>query len=114
MSSKRQINICKMIQGDKQTIRESLNSSNDLVRIDGILWTAYHRYTDADIINRLKELKADEAASFGYTVGNFAVSALDVLGAEKYTGGDKSQKDLIEGFIPSEKEAAEILKRNSV
>ena len=77
MKSKRQDDICRMIRGDRQTIRKSLDSSNALVRIDGIIWTTYHSYADTGIVNRLKELKSDEVGSFGYTVGNFAVAALE-------------------------------------
>lgn len=94
-------NICKMIKGDKAIIKECLFSESKYVRMDAILWAAYHKLKDTDIVERISELKSDNSSGLGYTVGNYAVSALDVLGIEEYAGNDESQKALILNFLPT-------------
>lgn len=105
--NKRANNICKMIKGDKETIKECLFSESKYVRMDAILWAAYHKFKDTDITERIVELKSDFAGGLGYTVSNYAISALDILEIEKYTGKDESQIALIHNFLPT-KELAEL------
>ncbi|MDE5772816.1 MAG: hypothetical protein K2I06_14560 [Ruminococcus sp.] len=113
VKNNRSINICKMISGDKEAIRKSLFSESKYVRMDALIWATYHCITENDIIERIKDLKKDNAVLSGYTIGNFAIAALENLNSEKYDGNDEYQKSLIKNFVPSKEKAAEILKINS-
>lgn len=113
MKNNRSINICKMILGDKETIIKSLFSESKYARIDALIWATYHCVTESDIIERIKDLKKDDSVLAGYTVGNFAIAALENLNLEKYDGDDEYQKSLIKNFVPSKEKANEILKINS-
>lgn len=112
MKSKRSINICRMISGDRDLIAKSLFSENKYVRMDAILWATYHHMSTPDIIDRIKDLKKDDSLFLGYTISNFAIAALDNLGIEKYHGKDDYQKELIKSFIPTKDQVEEILKAN--
>ena len=113
MSSKRKMQICEMIQGNIELISGCLDSKNELVRMDAILWAAYHNCNDESTVSRIKELKTDSSGSMGYTVGDYAVAALDRLNIEKYSGNDRYMKAFIDGFIPTKQEAENILRNNS-
>lgn len=102
-----------MISGDKKAIKKGLFSESKYVRMDALIWATYHYITENDIIERIKDLKKDDSVLSGYTVGNFAVAALENLNLEKYDGDDEYQKSLIKNFVPSKEKATEILKINS-
>ena len=111
MMSKREKNICEMIKGNKAVIKECLYSESKYVRMDSLLWTAYHKFSDPEIIERIIELKSDDSVLSGYTVGNYAIAALDALNIEKYSGDDDFQQDLIAEFTPTELQAESFLEQ---
>ncbi len=112
VKNNRSMNICKMISGDKEVIRMGLFSESKYIRMDALIWATYHCITENDIIERIKDLKKDNDVLSGYTVGNFAVAALENLNLEKYDGNDEYQKSLIKNLVPSKEKATEILKMN--
>ena len=100
--SNRVTEICRMIRGNQKTILDGLFSNNPYLRMDAILWLTYHKMKTHAIIEKLRELKNDEFFLMGFTVGNYAIAALEVLGVESYTGNDEYQKKLNMNFLPTE------------
>lgn len=113
MKPNRSENICNMIKGNKETIKNCLYSESQYTRMDAILWATYHKYKDYDIIERIIDLKIDNEGGMGYSVGNYAIAALDILNIEKYSGDENSQKDLISNFLPTKEAAENAFKINS-
>lgn len=113
MRSKRITNICKMVSGDKEIIKSSLFSESKYERMDALIWATYHKITENDVIERIKELKEDDSVVSIHTVGNYAVAALANLNIEKYSGNNKNQKELIKYFAPTKERAKTILKNYS-
>ena len=71
-------------------------SKGALYRCNGILYAVKEGMTDEETINLLRGLKKDSVLIMGRPVGWYAISALEMLGAEKYTG---SNPDIL-SFIP--------------
>ena len=113
MNSRRQIQICRMIQGDLNLIFECLQSQNELVRMDALLWAAYHGFSESNVASRIIELKNDDTAVMGFTVSDYAIAALDRLNIEKYSGKDFRMEEFIRNFVPTKQEVEEILRRNN-
>lgn len=90
------ITIERMRNGDREAIMKSLSCQGAIYRMDAIAFASLNNIKDAEIVKRLKELKKDDVFLDGYTVGDFAVAALDNLGIEKYIGDDVRMKNLIE------------------
>ena len=85
-----------MRNGDREAIMKGLSCQGAIYRMDAIAFASLNNIKDAEIVKRLKELKKDDVFLDGYTVGDFAVAALDNLGIEKYIGDDVRMKNLIE------------------
>jgi hypothetical protein len=88
--------IKKMYSGDKSAVREGLDQPGALYRFNGIVCATLFNYTDEDIIDRIKALKDDHVFFSGYTVSDFAIAALSVLGIEEYKGDSRKINSLIE------------------
>ena len=86
----------RMRNGDREAIMKGLSCQGAIYRMDAIAFASLNNIKDAEIVKRLKELKKDDVFLDGYTVGDFAVAALDNLGIEKYIGDDVRMKNLIE------------------
>lgn len=101
--------ICKMIHGDKQAIRDGLLSDNPYLRIDALLWIAYHHMNLPELIEKIHELKNDDSQIMGYTVSSHAIATLDALGIEAYNGNDQYQKALNANIVPTKEQAEAFL-----
>ena len=89
----------RMRNGDREAVIKCLSCQGAIYRMDAIAFASLNNMKDAEIIEKLMELKKGRVFLDGYTVGDFAVAALDNLGIEKYTGDDRRMKELIEsGF----------------
>lgn len=86
----------RMKKGDKSAILEGLRHSGALFRINGIMNAERYSLKDKEIIDSILNLKCDKISFDGYSVSDFAISALDLLNLEKYEGNDVAIKQLIE------------------
>ena len=93
------ITIERMRNGDREAIMKSLSCQGAIYRMDAIAFASLNNMNDTETVEKLMELKKDDVFLDGYTVGDFAVAALDNLGIEKYKGDNILVKNLIEsGF----------------
>lgn len=94
--------IAKMISGDREAILQGLSHPGAIYRMNAIGQVYLNNMRDAEIIEKLMELKMDDVKLNGYTAGDFAVAALHNFGIEKYEGDKRHLKELIEskfGFL---------------
>ena len=110
MKNNRTDEIRMMMLGNRSEIERGLNSDNKCLRLDGLLWATYHNINDENVIERIRELKYDEESAMGFKVSDYAVAALDILGVEKYQGGDERLSDLIKNFLPSKSDVEKAIK----
>lgn len=110
MKLNRSERIMLMMLGNRSVIKDCLNSDNAYLRLDSLIWAAYFKFAEDDVIARIKELKSDEDGAMGYKVKNYAVAALDVMNVEKYSGNDKNLQDLIANFLPTKSEVEQAIK----
>ena len=87
--------ISKMQKGDRNVIFDCLSHSGAIFRMNAVGNAVIHGMNDSETISRLVELKSDNASLDGFTVGDFATAALDVLGCEKYRGNNDRMRSLI-------------------
>ena len=80
---------------ERKEIINNLMSKGAIYRCQGIICAAMENMTDEKTISLLRNLKKDRVMILGREVGWYAISALEMLGAEKYTGDD----DLVLRFI---------------
>ena len=86
----------RMKKGNKSAILEGLRHPGALFRINGIINVERYGLKDEEIIDYILDLKCDKISFDGYSVSDFAISALDLLDLEKYNGNDVAIKQLIE------------------
>ena len=94
--------ISRMISGEREAIMRGLSHPGAIYRLNAIGQVYLNNMRDAEIIDKLMELKSDDIMLDGYTVGDFAVAALHNYGIEKYEGDKRTLKELIEskfGFL---------------
>lgn len=94
--------ISRMISGEREAILKGLSHPGAIYRMNAIGQVYLNNMRDAEIIEKLKVLKADDVMLDGYTVGDFAVAALHNFGIEKYEGDKRTLKELIDskfGFL---------------
>ena len=94
--------ISRMISGEREAIMRGLFHPGAIYRMNAIGQVYLNNMRDAEIIDKLMELKSDDIMLDGYTVGDFAVAALHNYGIEKYEGDKRTLKELIEskfGFL---------------
>lgn len=108
MASNENISI-KMLKGDRHAIAEGLISSSTYIRLYALQWAAYYSVLNPAIISQIMELKTDNSVDMGYTVSDFAIAALDILGVEKYRGQDKDLINLINNFVFPENKVNEMI-----
>ena len=113
MKNNRIDEIRMMMLGNRSEIVRGLNSENKCLRLDGLLWAAYHEINDEKVIERIRELKSDEESAMGFKVCDYAIAALDVLGIERYQGNDDRLSDLIMNFLPSKSDVEKAIKNTS-
>ena len=80
---------------ERKEIINNLMSDGALYRCQGIVFAAMENMTDEKTVSLLRNLKKDRVMKLGREVGWYAISALEMLGVEKY-GGDE---DLVLRFI---------------
>ena len=85
-----------MQKGDKDAIISGLSHKGAIFRMNAIGNVVIHGMNDAETICTLAELKNDDVFLDGYTVGDFATAALDMLGIEKYAGKNRRMEELID------------------
>lgn len=89
----------RMRNGDREAVMKGLSCQGAIYRMDAIAFASLNNMNDTETVEKLMELKKDDVFLDGYTVGDFAVAALDNLGIEKYKGDNILVKNLIEsGF----------------
>ena len=94
--------ISRMISGEREAIMRGLSHPGAIYRMNAIGQVYLNNMRDAEIIDKLMELKSDDIMLDGYTAGDFAVAALHNYGIEKYEGDKRTLKELIEskfGFL---------------
>ena len=94
--------ISRMISGEREALLKGLSHPGAIYRMNAIGQVYLNNMRDAEIIEKLKVLKADDVMLDGYTVGDFAVAALHNFGIEKYEGDKRTLKELIDskfGFL---------------
>lgn len=87
--------IDKMKTGDKTAVVAGLSHPGAIYRMNAISFSVLFHISDAEIIQKITELKNDQVALDGYSVSDFAFAALDVMGFESYVGNKASVKNLI-------------------
>ncbi len=87
------LNKCK--EGNKEAINRALSAAGAIYRINGIFNAVIHKVTADDTVSIIKSLKTDDIEVSGYSVGQIALAALDVLNIEHYSGDDKKVHALI-------------------
>ena len=73
---------------ERKEITNNLKSKGAIYRCNGIVFAASENMTDEETIQLLRSLKSNTVWMLGRQVGWYAIAALDMLGAEKYTGSD--------------------------
>lgn len=89
----------KLIQqiqaGDSSAIMQGLSHPGAFYRINATINAVRYKASDPVLKIRLDRLKHDQIIMNGYRVSDFAISALDILGLEKYAGNDLRIRALI-------------------
>ena len=80
-------------------IIDNLTHNGALYRTRAILYAISERITDPDVLEAISKLKKDKVMILGRPVYAYAVAALDILGAEKYTGDDPYALELVNGLV---------------
>lgn len=90
--------INNMLEGDIASIKKGFASNSILIKIDAIICAVKEKTSDKEIINEITSLKNDGRylRSVAFTVGEFAIAGLHLLGIESYDGENPSIKRLIE------------------
>ena len=88
--------IDRMINGEREAILQGLSHPGAIYRMNAIGQAYLNNMNDAEIIEKLMELKTDDVILDGCTVGDFAIAALHNFGLEKYEGNKRRLKELIE------------------
>lgn len=84
--------------GNKKII-DNLMSDGAIFRCQGLIAAVKEKANTPEVIKAMSALKNDEIEILGRKVSSYAFAALDVLGAEKYSGTDPEVFDLIPFFI---------------
>lgn len=83
---------------DIKLILSKLKHDGAIYRMQGIAAVIQYRITEPEIVAELQTLKQDNVIMLGRPLRYMAIAALDIIGAEKYTGDDKEIIELIEGL----------------
>ena len=90
--------INNMLKGDIAAIKKGIASDSILLKIDAIVCAVKNKISEKEVINKIISLKNDTRylRSVAFTVGEFAIAGLHLLGIESYEGENPSIKRLIE------------------
>lgn len=79
-------------------------------RFNGIIYASVENLADEEIFKLLRYLKDDQVQMAGRPIGWYAIAALDMFGAEKYTGSDpdivrfvSEYPDIVQGIQEAER-----------
>lgn len=88
--------LLKKIQaGDSSAIMQGLTHAGAFYRINAAINAVRYEVREPVVKFHLDRLKEDQIIMNGYMVSEFAISALDILGFERYVGNDLRIKRLI-------------------
>lgn len=88
--------IDEMRNGNIDAIITGLTHHGAIYRMNAIAFFSLQNRNEKAAIKRIKVLKTDFSGVDGYSVSDFAIAALDILGIEKYTGSSRNIKLLID------------------
>lgn len=90
--------INSMLKGDAVSIKKGFDSDSILLKIDAIICAVKKKTSDKEIIKEIISLKNNThyLRSVAFTVGEFAIAGLHLLGIEQYNGDNASINRLIE------------------
>ena len=88
--------IKKIQAGDWSAIMQGLSHIGAFYRINATINAVRYEVRDPVVKIYLDRLKEDQIVMNGYRVSEFAISALDILGFERYNGNDLRIKRLID------------------
>lgn len=83
------------LEGKPEDILAGLTHRGGLIRINGIMNAVHYSLKTPEAVSLIKDLKNDTVTFDTYSVSDFAIAALDVLGVEKYNGNKQQILDLI-------------------
>ena len=79
-------------------------------RFNGIIFASVENLADEEIFKLLRYLKDNQVQMAGRPIGWYAIAALDMFGAEKYTGSDldivrfvSEYPDIVQGIQEAER-----------
>ena len=100
-----------MISGEREAILKGLSHPGAIYRMNAIGQVYLNNMRDAEIIEKLKVLKADDVMLDGYTVGDFAVAALHNFGMkdEEIVAGERIAQLVIMPYYTAEFEISDEL-----
>ncbi|MCD8354451.1 MAG: hypothetical protein LUC47_09105 [Clostridiales bacterium] len=82
-------------EGRPEDILAGLTHKGALIRINGIINAVCYSFKTPETVSLIKNLKNDNITFDTYSVSDFAIAALDIMGVEKYNGNRKQIVDLI-------------------
>lgn len=85
----------KMRNGNSNAIIAGLLHHGAIYRMNAIAFSSLQGRSNKEIVEKIKALRTDHFGIDGYSVSDFAIAALDILGIEKYTGSNQNIKQLI-------------------
>ena len=88
--------ISRMSVGEEDAIINGLSHKGALIRINAVMFAVKYKCKKNNVIELIKELLTDNTEVDGYSVSQFSIAALDVLGITKYTGNDENVVELID------------------
>lgn len=88
--------IDEMRNGNSNAIVAGLLHHGAIYRMNAIAFSSLQRRSNKEIVEKIKALRTDHFGIDGYSVSDFAIAALDILGIEKYTGTNQNIKRLID------------------
>ena len=83
---------------ERKEIISNLKRDGAWYRMNGIIFAASKNMCDEETIKLLRSLKSNTVWMLGRQVGWYAIAALDMLGAEKYTGNDPDIAQFVSEF----------------
>lgn len=89
-----------MRRGDGKILLDALPHQGSIYRMNAIAFSCICKADNAQIAEKIRKLKGDNAILDGYSVSDFAKAALDIMQIEKYSGDNVRIRNLIEsGFV---------------
>ena len=89
----------KVYAGDKNSILSAMLCDASFYRMNGIIEAVKHGFKEPAVERQIRNLTSDNTGTLtltgGYTVSDFALAALHVLGIESYNGTRENVKAII-------------------